>query len=349
VTALSVLGLIEQPPGKVESNGILWKGHDLTELPDEALRSVRGGEIAMIFQDPMTSLNPVYTVGQQIAEMRRIHFGTSKADALAGAVELLDLVGIPRPEQRVHDYPHQLSGGMRQRVMIAMAVACDPDLLIADEPTTALDVTIQAQVLDVLERIQERTNTAVILITHDLGIVAGLADRVMVMYAGRVAELGRVDDIFYRSMHPYTLGLLASLPRLDEDMEGVKLYRIKGQPPSLIRVPPGCAYHPRCEFAVVPDPCSTTTPGLRALKVFDHVAACHYSAAVQPVQPADLRPTKLSAAKAAPKNARAKKRPAKKAVAKKVTAKKATVKKATVKKASVTKATVKKHAPVKKR
>jgi oligopeptide/dipeptide ABC transporter ATP-binding protein len=204
-------------------------------------------------------------------------------------IELLNLVGIPHPKQRAEQYPHEYSGGMRQRAMIAMSIANEPDVLIADEPTTALDVTIQAQVLEVIERIQERTNSAIVLITHDMGVVAGVADRVLVMYAGRPVEVGSVDQIFYEPHHPYTLGLLASLPRLDEERADVRLHRIRGQPPSLVHVPSGCAFHPRCEFARCPDPCTTELPGLRAIDELDHVAACHFSEDVAKLRPDDLK------------------------------------------------------------
>nr|MDP9020411.1 ABC transporter ATP-binding protein [Actinomycetota bacterium] len=207
VTAMSILGLVPGPSGRIESGQVLWKGRDLVGLSERDLRQVRGGEIAVVFQDPMSSLNPVHTVGRQVAEMVRLHRRVSKKEAWARAVEVLDLVGLPQAERRARSYPHEFSGGMRQRVMIAMAVACEPGLLIADEPTTALDVTIQAQVLEVLQEIQERTRSAILLITHDLGVVAGMADRVLVMYGGKPVETGTVADIFYRAHHPYTLGL----------------------------------------------------------------------------------------------------------------------------------------------
>jgi peptide/nickel transport system ATP-binding protein len=205
-------------------------------------------------------------------------------------VSLLDLVGMPNPSARVDQYPHEYSGGMRQRAMIAMAIANDPDVLIADEPTTALDVTIQAQVLEVIERVQDRTNSAIVLITHDLGVVAGVADRVMVMYAGRPAEVGTVDEIFYETRHPYTLGLMASLPRLDQNAEGRRLHRIKGQPPSLIFVPSGCPFHPRCEFARLPEPCSTEAPAFRPVEGLGHKAACHFAEELRDKNVQDLQP-----------------------------------------------------------
>ena len=253
-----------------------FDGRNLLGQSEKQLQPVRGNRIAMIFQDALAALNPVHRVGDQIAEAIAVHHDLSRADLRARAVELLDLVGIPQPIDRAGEYPHQYSGGMRQRAMIAMAIANDPDVLIADEPTTALDVTIQAQVLDVLERIQERTDTAIVLITHDLGVVAGVADRVLVMYAGREAELGSVEDVFYRPSHPYTRGLLASLPRLDRGPERQRLHRIKGQPPSMIFLPPGCAFHPRCPYAELETPCATTVPAPVTVGE-DHVSACHFA------------------------------------------------------------------------
>src|SRR5439155_4300482 len=248
VTSMSILGLL--PKTARISGEVIFRGQSLLGLREKEMRSLRGRRIAMVFQDALAALNPVYKVGSQVAEAIKVHEDVSSHELRERVVKLLDLVGIPNPADRADQYPHEYSGGMRQRAMIAMSIANDPDVLIADEPTTALDVTIQAQVLEVLERIQERTNSAILLITHDLGVVAGMADRVMVMYAGQQVELGGVDQIFYESRHPYTLGLLASLPRLDESGARVlRLHRIKGQPPSLIHVPPGCPFHPRCEFA----------------------------------------------------------------------------------------------------
>jgi oligopeptide/dipeptide ABC transporter ATP-binding protein len=288
VTSMAVMGLL---PQRAQISGdVYFHGRSIRELPDRELRRLRGSKIAMVFQDALTALDPVYTVGSQIAEAIRVHdHEIGKPDVRERVVELLNLVGIPNPKQRIDDYPHEYSGGMRQRAMIAMSIANEPDVLIADEPTTALDVTIQAQVLEVLERIQERTNSAILLITHDLGVVAGVADRVIVMYAGRAVEMGSVDQIFYEPHHPYTLGLLASLPRLDEQSKNVRLHRIRGQPPSLVHVPTGCAFHPRCEFARLPEPCSTEVPELRALAGLDHVAACHFSEEVAEVHPDDLK------------------------------------------------------------
>ena len=291
VTAMTILGLTREKNTAFEGE-VIYKGQNLLAQSEARLRDVRGDEIAMIFQDPMTSLNPVYTVGDQIVEAIVAHRDTSKRQARSRAVELLRQVGIPNANERAGDYPHQFSGGMRQRAMIAMALSCNPDVLIADEPTTALDVTIQAQVLEVLERIQERTNSAILLITHDLGVVAGMADRVMVMYAGQQVELGGVDQIFYESRHPYTLGLLASLPRLDESGARVlRLHRIKGQPPSLIHVPPGCPFHPRCEFARVPEPCATVVPPFRAIDHAGHWSACHFAEELRELSPEALKTT----------------------------------------------------------
>ncbi len=273
VTALTMMRLIPMPPGRIEGGEVLFKGRSLLDMSEDEIRSVRGNEIAMIFQDPMTSLNPVYRIGRQLAEPLMLHKGMGKADAWKRAVELLDLVGIPHAEERVRDYPHQFSGGMRQRVMIAMALACDPDILIADEPTTALDVTIQAQILELMQEIQERTGSAIIMITHDLGVVADMADRILVMYAGRPVEYGTVDEVFYRPLHPYTWGLMDSIPRHDISDKSA-LCPIKGQPPSLIDVPAGCAFSPRCPYAK--KICFTTEPPFRAVEG-DHGSSCHFS------------------------------------------------------------------------
>jgi len=288
VTSMAIMGLL---PKRARASGeVLYRGRSIRGLPEYEIRRIRGAKIAMVFQDALTALDPVYTVGDQIAEAITVHDkGIDKRALQERVIELLDLVGIPNPAQRVDQYPHEYSGGMRQRAMIAMSIANEPDVLIADEPTTALDVTIQAQVLEVIERIQERTKSAIVLITHDMGVVAGVADRVLVMYAGRAVEVGSVDQIFYEPHHPYTLGLLASLPRLYEELRDVRLHRIKGQPPSLLHVPPGCAFHPRCEFARCPDPCSTELPELRALDELDHLAACHFSEEVVKLRPDDLK------------------------------------------------------------
>ncbi|HEY7072993.1 MAG TPA: ABC transporter ATP-binding protein [Acidimicrobiales bacterium] len=285
VSALTIMGLINIPPGEVSASRVVWKGRDLLTLPVDERRAIRGKEIAMIFQDPMTSLNPVHTIGRQIGEMSRTHEGASKKQARQKAIELLDLVGIPQADVRVDNYPHEFSGGMRQRAMIAMAIACKPALLIADEPTTALDVTVQAQVLEVIHDIRDEIDSAVMLITHDLGVVAGMADRVMVMYAGRQAELGTADEVFYEPRHPYTLGLLASLPRVDE--AGVeRLVPIIGHPPSLINKPPGCVFHPRCPFAQ--DMCRSEVPELRVVEGDAHMSACHYAETLRDVSRTDL-------------------------------------------------------------
>jgi len=246
VTALSILRILPDPPGKVAGGEIFFEGRDLLKLPEPEMRKVRGGGIGMVFQEPMTSLNPVFTVGEQVAEPLMVHKGMAKDAALKRAAELFDLVGLPEPGQLVSTYPHQLSGGMRQRVMIAMAISCEPRLIIADEPTTALDVTIQAQILELLNDIRKKFNTAVILITHDLGIIAQMADRVAVMYAGRIVEYTKTDDIFYDPLHPYTEGLLASIPK-----PGEKLHRLKAIPgmvPKLSDLPKGCKFFPRCPY-----------------------------------------------------------------------------------------------------
>src|ERR671935_2809691 len=247
VTAMTILGLTREKNTSFEGQ-VLYKGRDLLGLSEARLRDVRGSEIAMIFQDPMTSLNPVYRVGDQITEAILTHEDVSKATARRRAIELLGAVGIPHPQQRVDDYPHQFSGGMRQRAMIAMALSCNPDILIADEPTTALDVTIQAQIIELIDRLKDDFNSAVILITHDLGVVAEVADEILVMYAGRVVERGTKRDVFYDPQMPYTWGLLGSIPRLDRPKSD-KLHSITGAPPSLINLPRGCKFRPRCPHA----------------------------------------------------------------------------------------------------
>jgi len=273
VTALSLMRLIPEPPGKIADGSIMLTGESVLDMDDTTVRAMRGDRIAMIFQDPMTSLNPVFRVGFQIGEALRIHKGMTRKEAHARAVEMIDLVGIPNPASRAKDYPHQFSGGMRQRAMIAMALACDPDILIADEPTTALDVTIQAQILELMIELQQRKGTAIIMITHDLGVVADMANDVMVMYAGKQVEYGTAKDVFYRPQHPYTWGLLDSLPRHDIDEKGT-LLPIEGQPPSLIDVPSGCAFHPRCPYAK--ERCTTEVPELREIEP-GHLAACHFA------------------------------------------------------------------------
>ncbi len=261
VSALSVMRLIPQPPGRIESGQVLFGGRDLLALSEEEMCQVRGDEIAMIFQEPMTSLNPVLTCGFQIAESVVLHQGVSKQEARNRAVEMLRLVGIPAAEQRVDEYPHQLSGGMRQRVMIAMALSCNPDLLIADEPTTALDVTIQAQILELLQRLQEEFDMAVLMITHDLGVIAEVADRVAVMYAGQVVEYASTRDVFDHPQHPYTRGLMQSIPHLDGDRERLEI--IAGIVPDAREFPAGCRFAPRCKLAE--DRCRETEVELSTL------------------------------------------------------------------------------------
>jgi peptide/nickel transport system ATP-binding protein len=270
VTCLTIMGLHNRR-NTIISGHVIWKGEDLLTLSPRRLRDIRGNDIAMIFQDPMTSLNPVHKIGQQLVEAIRLHRDLSTRQARARAVELLKAVGIPRAEQRVDDYPHQFSGGMRQRVMIAMALVNDPDLLIADEPTTALDVTTQAQILRLMSRLQSEFGSAIILITHDLGVVAETADEVVVMYAAKIAERASVDDIFNRPHHPYTWGLLGSLPRLDVNVE--RLVQIPGQPPSLLRPPSGCRFHPRCPYVM--DVCRREVPELMPVSgELGHLQAC---------------------------------------------------------------------------
>jgi oligopeptide/dipeptide ABC transporter ATP-binding protein len=276
VSQLAILGLIPQPPGRIVRGQALFKGRDLLALPKGDLRRIRGGDIAMVFQDPMTSLNPVLKVGEQVAEAIVAHRpGTSDDAARKRVLELLDLVGVPHPSRRYEQYPHEFSGGMRQRAMIAMAIANSPSLLIADEPTTALDVTIQAQILEVLKDAQRETHAATILITHDLGLIAELASRVVVMYAGRLAEVGDVELIFTAPRHPYTVGLMESLPRLTAEREWLR--PIVGQPPSLIGVPPGCAFHPRCFLRQGRARCREEVPSLRPVGGSLHTSACHFA------------------------------------------------------------------------
>ena len=274
VTALSILNLVPKPHGKIASGQVLYKGKDLLQMKDEDLRKLRGDRIAMIFQDPLTALNPVFTVGHQIAEVYRAHKGMRKKESLQRAVDLLELVGIPKPDQRVTEYPHQFSGGMRQRAMIAMAVALNPDLLIAAEPTTALDVTIQAQIMDVLLKVKEEFDSAILLITHDLGVVAGVADRVMVMYAGKVAEMGPCNDIYYGPKHPYSWGLMTSITRLDQERKD-RLLPIMGSPPSLLKKWESCPFTARCPY--VQQICRDEYPTLREVGP-RHTAACHFAA-----------------------------------------------------------------------
>jgi oligopeptide transport system ATP-binding protein len=275
VHALSIMRLIPSPPGKIEGGEVIFKGRDLLKLSNEEMRRVRGAEIAMIFQDPMTSLNPVLTIGTQITEALKLHLGMSDKEANDRAAELLSLVGIPDARRRLKNYPHQFSGGMRQRVMIAMALSCNPKLLIADEPTTALDVTIQAQILELVRRLKDQFGMAIIWISHDLGVVAGLADTVQVMYGGQVVERGSAEKVFKNTRHPYTLGLLRSLPRHDTRQHGEKLLQIEGSPPDMRVLPKGCPFFPRCAYRV-PGKCDEERPPLAAVPgdPADHVKAC---------------------------------------------------------------------------
>jgi len=274
VSALAIMGLIEKP-GRIAGGEITFEGRSLSSISERDYRKLRGGDLAMIFQDPLSSLNPAFRVGDQIAEALLTHTYEKKDAARRQAAALLDLVGIPQAGDRARDYPHQFSGGMRQRAMIAMAIANKPKLLIADEPTTALDVTIQAQVLEVLRKAQRETDAAMLLITHDLGVVAGMADRVVVMYAGRIVEEGTLDELFYEARHPYTLGLLNSLPRLDSDRRQ-PLRTIPGTPPSVLNLPLGCALAPRCLY--VQDRCREERPELTAVGPETHRSACFRAA-----------------------------------------------------------------------
>jgi dipeptide transport system ATP-binding protein len=269
VTANTIMGLIPQPPGRIKNGKVLFKGKDLTKLSKAGLRKIQGVDISMIFQDPMTALNPTLQIGEQLTEGYRTHHKASKADAQKKAIEMLELVGIPNPQERLKQYPHQFSGGMRQRIVIAIALICEPELLIADEPTTALDVTIQAQILELFDEIQEKTGVSIILITHDLGVVAKIADRIAVMYAGKVIEIGEKREIFYTPQHPYTKGLLNSVPRLDLKEE--ELQPIEGTPPDLFSPPKGCPFTARCPFAM--DVCDRAYPATTQLSV-DHAVDC---------------------------------------------------------------------------
>ncbi|ARF64086.1 MULTISPECIES: ABC transporter ATP-binding protein [Streptomyces] len=278
VTAQTIMGILDMPPGKITQGEILFRGQDMLKMSNEERRKIRGRKIAMIFQDALSSLNPVLTVGYQLGEMFRVHQGLSRKDAKAKAIELMDQVKIPAAAARISDYPHQFSGGMRQRIMIAMALALEPDLIIADEPTTALDVTVQAQVMDLLAELQREYNMGLILITHDLGVVADVADKIAVMYAGRIVETAPVGELYSRPAHPYTRGLLDSIPRLDQ--KGQELYAIKGLPPNLTRIPAGCAFSPRCPKAQ--DICRTEVPPLAPVTEPDGAelvgrgSACHF-------------------------------------------------------------------------
>jgi oligopeptide/dipeptide ABC transporter ATP-binding protein len=297
VSTMSILGLIPQPPGKIVRGEAYFNGRDLLKMSKKELRHVRGSEVAMVFQDPMTSMNPVLKVGFQIGEAIRTHHPDKKdAEVKEQAVGLLRLVGVPNPEQRYEQYPHEFSGGMRQRAMIAMAISNSPQLLIADEPTTALDVTIQAQILEVLKKAQDETHAATILITHDLGLIAELAERVIVMYAGKIVEYGDVQTIFESPRHPYTIGLMDSLPRIGVDEEWLR--PIPGQPPSLISRPPGCAFHPRCFLSEGRVRCREDEPPLRPIDQAAHLSACHF------VDELEGRRSKLVAERAAAEAAR---------------------------------------------
>ncbi|MFY4723847.1 ABC transporter ATP-binding protein [Streptomyces sp. LaBMicrA B280] len=271
VTAQAVMGILDVPPGRITGGEILFQGRDLLRMKEEERRELRGARMAMIFQDALSALNPVLSVGEQLGELFTVHRGMSRKAARARAVELMDRVRIPGAAQRVRDYPHQFSGGMRQRIMIAMALALEPALVIADEPTTALDVTVQAQVMDLLAELQREYRMGLVLITHDLGVVADVADRIAVMYAGRIVESAPVHDIYQAPAHPYTRGLLDSIPRLD--LKGQELYAIKGLPPNLMRVPPGCSFHPRCPMAR--DVCRAEVPPLYEVSEV-RGSACHF-------------------------------------------------------------------------
>ena len=272
VTAMSIMRLIEPPAGEIVTGTIDYRGENLLTLDEDEMQATRGGKIAMIFQDPMTALNPVYTIGDQLIETIVMHQNVSKKDARDIAIKSLEDVQIPNAPARMEDYPHQFSGGMRQRVMIAMGLSCNPDMLIADEPTTALDVTTQAQIMDLMFKLSEERKTAVLLITHDLGVVAGFCDTVQVMYAGGIVEYGNVNDIYHNPQHPYTWGLLASMTRLDEDQK-VRLHSIPGAPPSVIDLPVGCRFAPRCEFAI--DICRRVLPTIKPIGDGVQQVACH--------------------------------------------------------------------------
>lgn len=278
VTAQAIMGILDMPPGKIPQGEILFRGQDMLKMSAEERRKIRGNKIAMIFQDALSSLNPVLSVGYQLGEMFRVHEGLSRKEAKAKAVQLMERVKIPAAKQRVNDYPHQFSGGMRQRIMIAMAIALEPDLIIADEPTTALDVTVQAQVMELLAELQREYNMGLILITHDLGVVADVADEIAVMYAGRIVETAPIHELYKRPAHPYTKGLLDSIPRLDQ--KGQELFAIKGLPPNLLKIPSGCAFNPRCPMAQ--DVCRSEIPALHQVTERDgaelagRASACHF-------------------------------------------------------------------------
>ncbi len=272
VTAMSIMRLIEPPAGEIVTGRVMFNGENLLEMSEDEMRQVRGGQIAMIFQDPMTALNPVYTIGDQLVETILLHQDVTRSEAREIATQGLVDVQIPHAKNRLEDYPHQFSGGMRQRVMIAMGLSCNPQLLIADEPTTALDVTTQAQIMDLMLKLADDRGTAVMLITHDLGVVAGFCDTVQVMYAGTIVESGKANDIYYDPQHPYSWGLLASMTRLDEEQRQ-RLHSVRGAPPSLINLPSGCRFRPRCDFAI--DLCHQALPVLRPSGGEGQTAACH--------------------------------------------------------------------------
>ncbi len=271
VSAMSLMRLIQTPPGRIEKGEVIFEGEDLLKLDNSEMRKVRGNRMTMVFQEPMTSLNPVLTIEQQMVESLMLHLKMDRKQARERSMELLEIVGIPDAPHRLFDYPHQLSGGMRQRVMIAMSMSCNPKLLIADEPTTALDVTIQAQILEIMKGLTRRFGTALIIITHNLGVVARYADKVNIMYAGKIIEKGTAREVYHNSRHPYTLGLMKSVPRLDEPRK-TKLDPIEGLPPDLINLPPGCSFRPRCGFAI--DRCATEVPPLMSVVSDGHLSAC---------------------------------------------------------------------------
>ncbi len=278
VTSLSILRLIPEPPGRIVEGEIVFKDRNLLKLGKREMRAIRGNQISMIFQEPMTSLNPVFTIGDQVAEVFRVHRGLGKKEAMEEAARMLDLVKIPAARKRLRDYPHQMSGGMRQRVMIAMALACDPDLLIADEPTTALDVTVQAQILELMENLKEQFHSSILMITHDLGVIAEISDDVAVMYAGLIVEQAPVKELFRRPLHPYTQGLMKSIPRRDELRGGTTIQPIPGNVPNPTRFPSGCRFRPRCPFS--DERCRGEVPGLVEHEP-GHFARCHYAKEIQ--------------------------------------------------------------------
>lgn len=280
VTNLSIMKLVPSPPGKIVGGKVLYEGRDILQMSEKELRSIRGNKISMIFQDPMTSLNPFLKISTQMIETIMLHQDMTKKEARERAVQMLKEVGIPNAEKRIDCYPHQFSGGMRQRVMIAMALSCNADLLIADEPTTALDVTIQAQILELIQKMNEKMQTAVILITHDLGVVAGMCDTVCVMYAGRIVEKATTEKLFEKPMHPYTEGLIASVPKLDAKGKSEKLFSIEGQPPNVIDLPPCCPFHPRCHRTM--DVCKCAYPPVKTLEE-NHEVACWLHASEQEI------------------------------------------------------------------